>query len=82
VEYLDWALAHVAEHDLVFCLNSHDHGTPTAAAFRQTKGAWLRPALERARALGLRCLGCEDYYRERLEQIHGSRGRSPSNSAA
>ena len=66
VEYLNWALAHVAAHNLVFCLNSHDHGTPTTEAFHRTKGAWLRPALERARDLGLRFLSCEAYYRERL----------------
>jgi peptidoglycan/xylan/chitin deacetylase (PgdA/CDA1 family) len=65
-EYLDWALQHVAANDLVFCLNSHDHATPTVEAFNQTKGAWLRPALERGRALGLRFLGCEEFYRERL----------------
>ena len=65
IEYLNWALEHVARNNLVFSLNSHDHGTPTADAFRQTKGAWLRPALERARALGLRFMGCEEYYLER-----------------
>ncbi|MBI2190829.1 MAG: polysaccharide deacetylase family protein [Planctomycetes bacterium] len=64
-EYLLWALGYVAERGLVFCLNSHDHGTSTAGEFDRTKGAWLRPTLEHGLKLGLRFMGCEDFYHER-----------------
>lgn len=65
-DYLAWAVDNVAERDLVWALDAHDHGTPTVEAFDQTKGAWLRPLFERALARGVRCCGYEEYYREML----------------
>ena len=66
IDYLRWALQYVMDHDLVFCVNSHDHNTPTVAAFNETKGAWLRPLLESVREMDIRCLGCEQLYQERV----------------
>jgi peptidoglycan/xylan/chitin deacetylase (PgdA/CDA1 family) len=67
-DYLAWAADYVAEHDLVWSLDAHDHGTPTAEVFHKTKGAWLRAFFEKALARGLRFRSYEEYYQERFAQ--------------
>ena len=69
VDFLNWAVEQTVEHDRVFCVNSHDHGTPTAEAFDQTKCAWLRPLLEKGRSAGARFVSCEELYQEQLQLI-------------
>ena len=44
-------------------VKAHDHGTPTAEVFDQTKGAWLRPLLEKGLDAGIEFMICKDYYR-------------------
>ncbi len=65
-DYLAWAVDYVAEHDLVWALDAHDHGTPSVEAFNKIKGAWLRPVFEKALTRGVRFCGYEEYYREML----------------
>ncbi len=70
-DYLSWAVEHVVANDLIWCLNSHDHGTPTAEAFENTKGVWLRDVLTKAKSAGVRFVTCEAFYREQLAARDG-----------
>ena len=63
-DYLFATLKEIAEHDWVWNLCSHDHGTPTAEAFFETKGEWLQDLLVRAKDLGIRFLSPEQLYEE------------------
>jgi hypothetical protein len=63
-DYLFATLQEVAGHDWVWNLCSHDHGTPTAEAFFETKGRWLEDLLVRAKDLGIRFLSPEQLYEE------------------
>ena len=63
-DYLHAMLPEVAENDWVWNVCSHDHGTPTAAAFDETKGEWLEALIVRAQELGIRFVSPEQLYEE------------------
>ena len=63
-DYLFATLEQVADEDRVWNLCSHDHGTPTAEVFFETKGRWLGAVIERARQLGVRFASPPDLYEE------------------
>ena len=63
-DYLYATIDEVAENDWVWSLCSHDHGTPTIDAFRETKGVWLRDFITRAQSRGLRFLDPTTLYND------------------
>jgi peptidoglycan/xylan/chitin deacetylase (PgdA/CDA1 family) len=73
-DYLYAMLAEIAAQDWVWNICSHDHGTPTAAAFHEGPGAWLEDLIVRAKSLGIRFVDPETFYGELL----GSGGASGS----
>lgn len=64
-DYLYATLERVVAEDLVWNLCSHDHGTPTADLFDQTKGRWLRAFIERGQQLDVRFAAPATIYAER-----------------
>ena len=54
----------VAAEDLVWNLNSHDHGCETPEKFAQ-RTSWLIDAIRYAKSLGIRFLTGSAYYAER-----------------
>lgn len=63
-DYLRGALLKVVENDWVWNVCSHDHATPTADVFRETKGAWLEDFIVYAKDHGARFISPETLYNE------------------
>ena len=71
-EYLYATIDVVAEHDWMWSVCSHDHGTPTPEAFHEMKGKWLREFIPRAQDRGLRFLSPPTVYDELRSQADGA----------
>ena len=79
-DYLYAMLAEVEKNDWVWNICSHDHGTSTKEAFRQTKGTWLEDLIVRACDLGIRFAGPLQVYQEMKNRSQAASDSSAGSS--